>query len=230
MTKEEHVKKILLMPIECTTQKSKNIFRYNGRIFSSQEYRGYDPDMSDFAVGFYKIAYNEILGEKEFLDKENLNNFCGDTMNTYKKIVKRINNSEAEEWYNEYHCLANFWLLPKHVGRSSSCTARLGLMQFSKSKRGIDDYVDKFLNNYKTHYIEYSRHFPVYTEKFTLENIGDNHFLEGSYCIGKDIISFSNNIKSINDIREKLEMRAEYIVCKKGIELYQFFSGLGIIE
>lgn len=223
-------KQVLLMPIECTTQKTKSIFRYKDRIFSSQKYTGcYDPDMSDFAIEFYKIIYSEVL-ENEFLDKKNLEYFCGDTMNSYKNIAKRIDINEAQKWENEYHCLANFWLLPKHVGHSSSYTARLGLMQYSKSKRGIDDYVDEFLNNYRDKYEEYKKHFLVYTKKFPIEYIGEKHFLEGSYCIGDTIIPFSNDLKSINDIRKKLKKRAEDIAYKKGIELYQFFSSLNIIE
>lgn len=220
------------MPIECITQKSESIFKHDDRIFSSQKYTGcYDPDMSDFAVEFYKIIYSEILEESkyEFLDKKNLEYFCGDTMNSYKNIAKRIDSSEAQKWENEYHCLANFWLLPKHVGHSSRYTAKLGLMKYSKSKRGIYDYVDIFLENYKDKYDDYKEHFPLYTERFPKEYIGDKHFLDGSYCIGNDIIRFSNGINTVKDIRNRIEKRAECIVYKKGTELYQFFLELDII-
>lgn len=230
---KKKTKKILLMPIECITQKSESIFKHDDRIFSSQKYTGcYDPDMSDFAVEFYKIIYSEILeGSKyEFLDKKNLEYFCGDTMNSYKNIAKRIDSSEAQKWENEYHCLANFWLLPKHVGHSSSYTAKFGLMKYSKSKRGIYDYVDIFLENYLNKYEEYEKHFAIYTEKFPKEYIGDKHFLEGIYCNGEKVIPFSNNIITINDIRKKLKKRAENIICKKGTELYELFFKFHLIK
>lgn len=233
---QEQVRDILLMPIESTTQESLNVFIYDGRIFSSQEYRGYDPDMSDFAVGFYQIIYRQILKkEYKILKGKMLKNeeFCGDTMNSYTIVTKnKINDKERKEWINKYHCLANFWLLPKHVGHSSSYTAKLKLMYYSKSKNGINDYMDNFLHNYLDKYEEYRAVFKDYTKRFTSKNFGDVHFLEGSYMEKGMVIDFSDEMedKIIDIIWGKIKNRANLIACKKGEELYEYFLRLGIID
>lgn len=205
---EKDIKKILLMPIECTTQESVNVFIYNNRIFSSQMYRGLDPDMSDISIEFYKIIYNKILEKSgnEILEGTRLKDkeFCGDTMNSCTTLAKK---RKQNNWYNEYHCLANFGLLPMHVGHTSSHTAKLGLMQYAKNKNGIDDYMDKFLRHYFNNYKKYHKAFPKYTNEFTPENFASYHFLEESYISGKKIDAFSNAKADeiLNKIRGKIQ-------------------------
>lgn len=237
LTKEQkQVKDILLRPIECTTQESTNVFIYHDRIFSSQEYKGYDPDMSDFAIEFYQIIYNEILDRQGYkiLEGKKLKSeeFCGDTMNSYKKVTKNKSRVETRNWMNKYHCLANFWLLPKHVGHSSPHTAKLQLMKYSKSKNGINDYMDKFLHNYLENYDEYCKVFEKYTKKIAPDNYANIHFLEGSYTENKKVVDFSskNADDIVNIMWKKIEKRADLIASKKGVELYKLFSHLGIID
>ncbi|KRL62652.1 hypothetical protein FC23_GL001274 [Lactobacillus psittaci DSM 15354] len=48
-TKQKQVEDVLLTQIVVTSEVN-NIFKYNGKIYSSQSYEsGLDPDMSDFA-------------------------------------------------------------------------------------------------------------------------------------------------------------------------------------
>lgn len=233
---EEQVKSILLMPLECTSQESEAVFEHEGRLFSSQAYKGLDPDMSDLAVEFYKIIYNEQLGpEGEILKGRQLieQDFCGDTMNSYRNMAKRLPDHQSGAWQGQYHCLANFWLLPMHVGHSSPHTARRGLMKYSKSMKGTDDYVDRFLKKYLEDYDEYVEKFPKYAAKFQRENFAEAHYLDGIYMEAGEVILFSypsdEEISGLPDqVMEKIRRRAELIANKKGDELARLFSRLGI--
>ena len=249
---KKQVKDILLMPIECTTiectrQETLNVFLYNDRIFSSQKYKGFDPDMSDFAVEFYQIIYKGKLEklENEILDKNGqlkilskYKEFCGDTMNSYKTISKLLSDNEIKkELKDKYHSLANFWLLPMDVGHSSSWTRRRGLGEYSKSKNGFDDYMDRFLQNYLDKYEQYKEIYPEYARQFTKDNIGADHFLEGIYIENKEVINFTDfktNGITADDIArimcDKIKDRAACITNKKGAELYKFFYEKGLID
>ena len=233
---EEQVKNVLLMPLECTTQEPGAVFEHKGGLFSSQTYRGLDPDMSDLAVDFYKIIYCEQLGFKGEILKEGKlaeKEFCGDTMNSYRFIAKQVRDDRSKIWRSQYRCLANFWLLPMHVGHSSPHTSRCGLMKYSKSVKGTDDYVDRFLKKYLEEYDEYKIKFPKYAEKFTKENFAKAHYLDGIYMEKGEVILFSNtSSEEINNLPnkmwEKIERRAMLIAGKKGYELSQLFSRLEI--
>ena len=119
------------------------IYFKDGAIFSTQLYVGTeDPDMSDFAVGFYEILYDELLkktseGIDRILNDDHKfinDKFAGDTMNSFNIIAKMIDGLDKEKrknvplneypdilqkYYNSYHCLANFWLIPMEHGRKS---------------------------------------------------------------------------------------------------------------
>lgn len=246
LTEEQKiVKKILLMPIECTSQETPAVFLHNGRIYSSQKYPGFDPDMSDLAVKFYQIIYRERLENLhyEILDENgNLKvlseykEFCGDTMNSYRTIEKKLcNDKKKEELKDKYHSLANFWLLPMDVGHSSSHTTKRGLADCSKSKNGLADYMDRFLEYFFNNHEKYEKNYPEYTESFRLEKFNVDHFLEGIYLENNKVteeMKFSN--KDSDEIAvemcKRIEKRAELIAHKKGAELYKFFSKLRIME
>ena len=241
---QKKVKKILLTPIECTTQETLTVFLYNNRIFSSQKYNGFDPDMSDFAVGFYQVIYKEklaklghnILDEKGNLKVlEKYKEFCGDTMNSYNTIEKRLNDDIKKKLKNKYHCLANFWILPMDVGHSSSWTITRDLGKYSKSKKGIDDYMDKFLEYYLENNEEYSKVYPEYTKSFMLDTFATDHFLKDIYIENNEVTeSMKFSYKEVDDIAnemcKRIEKRAELIALEKGTELYKFFLDLGIIQ
>lgn len=184
---QEQVYRLLLKPIDCR-KREKEIKEENGRILSGQTYRnGADPDMSDFAVGFYKILYGDILdrgvllGEgKTFVNED----FAGDTMNSFNSIAnatpgagtsaKRRTPFEKwpaflQEYYNQYHCLANFWVIPMKLGRQSGKFSRydamdicLGVLENDYSGRMAcyKDYTAKipdFQTFCQVHYVEKRR-------------------------------------------------------------------------
>lgn len=241
---QKKVKEILLMPIECTTQETLTVFLYNNRIFSSQKYRGLDPDMSDIAVEFYQIIYKEKLKKLEYkiLHEDgnlkvlkNYKEFCGDTMNSYRTIENRLCDDEKKrELKDKYHSLANFWLLPMDVGHSSSWTKIRKLGEYSKSDNRFKDFMDKFLQFLLINYEDYSKIFPEYAKSFMLDSFGVDHFIDEIYLENNEVtegMKFSD--KEADDIADemckRIEKRADLIAHKKGKELYDFFSEQDII-
>lgn len=123
--KREQVYNILVTPIISDKSISK-IVKVDNFIRSPQKYYSSpDEDMSDFAIGFYRIIYLEY-GDI-LTDHGTLKDCCfaGDTMNSFNSIAnithgtgksknerKHINWEEncpkLFEYYNRYHCLANF--------------------------------------------------------------------------------------------------------------------------
>ncbi|MEA4922925.1 MAG: hypothetical protein VB031_06105 [Eubacteriaceae bacterium] len=134
--KQKQVYDILLTPI-CCDKKYNKISKKRGTVLSGQKYySNADEDMSDFAVGFYEIIYKNILKEN-VLDTEGhlyFEEFAGDTMNSFQSIANitpdagntKNNRTDYKEWpsylqyyHDNYHCLANFWLIPMKLGRRS---------------------------------------------------------------------------------------------------------------
>ena len=70
MSNDKDLLEVLLMPID-VVKGNNRIKIVNGRIKSTQSYRGSDPDMSDAAVEFYQIVYgrriekNGVLADDE---------------------------------------------------------------------------------------------------------------------------------------------------------------------
>ena len=116
------------MEIQCNKKEYKTIKRSKCQdrdvIKTSQKYiRKNDPDMSDFAIGFYEIIYKDILNGKTILDEkgylQNKELFAGDTMNSFRTIKRRNPKENILKKYEyQYHCLANFWLIPMEMGRT----------------------------------------------------------------------------------------------------------------
>ena len=111
---------------EYVEKRTKKLFRYK---FLP------DCDMSDFACEFYEIIYRDIFnGLKVVSDTDgNVINkqFAGDTMTTVSLLPKLT---------NQYHCLANFWLLPMELGRTSQTK---WCKTFKDSN--VKDFMDRFL-------------------------------------------------------------------------------------
>lgn len=120
-----------------------------------------DEDMSDFAVGFYEIIYKSILCGTSIINKDNDgfvdNRFAGDTMNSFETIANlfpeagncKKNRTASSLWpevlqhyKKQYHCLANFWLLPIKIGRKIEKGNELCKASYEFD---IKDYVDRFL-------------------------------------------------------------------------------------
>ena len=186
----------------------------NNKIFSTQKYRGSDPDVSDIAMDFYSVIYGldqEFVVNRKLKDTE----FCGDTMTSYKTIIsKYVNEKTNDDWNGVSHCLSNFWLLPMDVGHSSSWTGRRGLMHLSKSAKCKDE-MGRFIRFYINNYCKYKNAFGKYAEVFTAESFEDSHYLKG--------IEY-DNLSSVPDFRGTLKERADKIAKKKEHELKRMFE------
>ena len=215
----EDIKQFLLMPIECTTETNR-VFVYKGRIYSSQCYRGMDPDMSDLAIKFYKILYDrDLLVGNKLLDKQ----FCGDTMNSmYSAKSYGIKGEELKKWDRNHRCLANFWLLPMPIGHTSPTMTyenkgRLytykDLIKYSKSNAKIRDNMYIFLKELAKKDFENKmcNRFPEYWECFG-ENFKIKHYLGNAYDNVPEVINYEAAFKNICS-------RAEIISEKKQNEL-----------
>ncbi len=246
MSKKDDVKRILLTSIEVKKDLD-NISLYRcKKILSGQKYvRDPDPDMSDFAIQFYEIIYDDliILDADGYLNK---NDFAGDTMCSFDTIANRIpgaGKSRAtrtdykvwppylQKYYNMYHCLANFWLLPMEVGRNGN--------KLSKS-RATKDYVDRFIKYYREYLSCYECKYDDYTKKFNYEDdffekhflVGENNFvrlIKNEYIVNE--FSKESPQEIIGSMIKLIEGRAEAIsnskYCK---QLWEFFNKYKLIQ
>lgn len=175
VNKKEQVKEILQMPIVCN-KSIKGIIRRGNVIYTGQKYySNADEDMSDFAVGFYEIIYSNILKSGsiltklgDFVDK----NFAGDTMNSFNIISNTYNGNSSSwkkylwEFFDKYHCLANFWVIPINIGRKSK-------------KNNHYDSMDIFLNKVNTEFEDLSNKYKNYFENIkNPEEFLSKHFVE----------------------------------------------------
>lgn len=183
--KRESVEALLLAPIE----HGGRVEYRDGKLFTGQTYvYGFDPDMSDAAVRFYQILYGiELLdGEGRLRSAE----FAGDTMCSFHTVANRVPEAGRtrkqrrpyaewpgylQEYYDHYHCLANFWLLPMRVGRAVAGWA-------CKAGRGTRDYMDRFLRNLisEEYYERFKERYPACGARFpSFEIFAQAHALCG---------------------------------------------------
>lgn len=245
--KTQDVYKILMTPIRSTrySESKPNIKKVGSVIETTQTYWPQyidkdtakpfryefrpDCDMSDFACGFYEIIYKDILIDQNIVDEDgNFTNkiFAGDTMNSVSKlpILK-----------DSYHCLANFWLIPMHIGRTSKYTP-IEKMKWSKMSNDYDiqDFMDRFLlllkhnfGTYKVMYKEYFKNIDAFKQ------FADIQFLKGSYTDEKyDIIEYSHILdKATKDtIYDFMKKRAKAISESKHVEeLWEYFFKNGLL-
>lgn len=184
-----------------------------------------DPDMTDFACGFYEIIYKDILEDGFKIIDDNGNfvdkNFAGDTMTSVRYL---------QGLKDRYHCLANFWLIPMELGRTSNS-------DLSKTHKDTDteDFMDRFLVLVKEKFDKYKE---VYGNYFNFiedfSQFADINFLVGSY-VDKDynVVQYSYNLReeSLDNLYEVMKQRAKAIAeskyCKK---LYDYFTKCGLIK
>lgn len=146
----------------CLVSDSKN----NNYIISGQKYKGCsDEDMCDFTVGYYNVVY-----EKDILKSSNITEiFAGDTMiDNYKKELAN------------YHCLANFWILPMKVGRSCG--------RLNRARLHMDSFLKKLLENYEG----YKEYYKEYFTEFNEETFVEKHYLEGSFFVNNTVVEINN--------------------------------------
>lgn len=207
------------MPIDVIGGSEKKVkidFR-SGRISSTQNYRGRDPDVSDIAMDFYSLIYN--INENLVQNRRLVNtDFCGDTITSYKTLKKKIDiNQKTDEQLRDItHCLANFWLLPMDVGHSSSWTAKRHLMHLSKSVK-CKDWMPSFLKYYFENINLYKEAFATYTEKFSSE---EEEYKKQHYLIGID----EKKIKSIKDYTDMYDIRINNMIKSKGNKIIEMIK------
>lgn len=242
--KINQVYEVLLTPIICC-KSYKGTFREGDKIFTGQKYySGADEDMSDFVIGFYEIIYRDILKGALILDKRGyLENkeFAGDTMNSFNTIANktpgagksRSTRTPETEWpqnlvdyKNFYHCLANFWLLPMDVGRTTRG-------KLNKAKSPISDYVDRFLTMLST-YIEFNSIDRQYFSCFKdWKDFVDKHFLDEAYVSKElNVLEYSHDeSRFIEEAKEKIRLRAKHIAESKYLdELWHYFKELNVLR
>lgn len=241
INKVDAVYEVLITPISVIADSNSNgqpkIERVNSIINTTQTYRrskdypkNLDADMSDFAVSFYSIIYKNILKDGRILGDDNnfsSDEFCGDTM-TSASILTSLK--------DKYHCLANFWILPMQVGRTSKYT-HSELKKWSKTSNffGIQDFMDRFLlllkNNYKTYQSCYKKFFGEIQDFKTFAEL---EFLVGSYVDSNfNILQYSDVINSkTSDIAfELIKLRAKTISESEYCdELWEYFKSIGLIK
>lgn len=233
--KRKQVESILRTPIE-SKKKYKKIELSNGIIYSSQEFNGSeDEDMSDFAIGFYKILYSKTLKGEGILCGKDLADCCfaGDTMNSYNtiaKLVKRRRNpltrediNLLNEYYNQYHCLANFWILPSCLGR--------------RGRKGNNlDSMDIFLNGLNSNYEGLIKKHKSYYESWkSYSSFQKAHFIKGYEYIEdstvRDLYKDKNGEKLIGTATDRIERRAkdlsESTLCNS---LWNYFDSLNLFS
>lgn len=205
--REQKIADILLMPIEVLTRsKMDRMIHFadqNGKIETGMRYipsgsnsSSLDCDVSDIAMDFYNVIYKKSILEK---GKRNIvsNEFVGDTMNS---IHKDIN----------YHCLANFWILPLDMGR------RIG----KNSKARMGDRMEFLLLDLKNDYEYYRRLHPDYFDYFVdYDKFCEKHFLEEAYFDDGEFVSTLKKKK----VERIIKKRAEAIAKQKLEELEKLF-------
>lgn len=241
-TRKKEVEQILLLPIICDTKKDE-IYRKGGIIYTGQKYySSKDEDMTDFAVGFYHIVYGNILKSKGLLNENGRlhnNNFAGDTMNSFNAIANIVpeagksvkQRTEKEKWplflqeyHNQYHCLANFWVLPMCIGRRS---AKLNKYD------SIDIFLNKLKENYTilSQYTDYIENMDNYYEFCKKHFIADYalHLLSDNT---QEKYSKGNAVDLINQAYKCMRSRANSISSNNKLceNLYNYFQQLGILS
>lgn len=204
-----------------------------------------DEDMSDFAIGFYEIIYDSIINVKSLIKNDKLSDdrFAGDTMNSFETIAnlfpeagnckKRRTLPETwplklQQYKEQYHCLANFWILPKEIGRKIDEDNVLCKGSYTY---GIKDYVDRFLIQLQksNEYIKYMNY-----DNFSM--FAEAQFIYGSYVYSDNsLYNFSadesNPYLLIDKIMDRIKIRATAIANSDYVErLWDYFDAYGLIE
>lgn len=206
-----------------------------------------DEDMSDFSVTFYEIMYKDLLDNTPIMKNDDFydKSFAGDTMNSFNSVANLIteagntsqNRTTIDQWpaylkdyYKQYHCLANFWILPMEIGRTLKNAWSKGNFD-----NGIQDYMDRFLKRLKENLSQYSSLYPGYFKKIKgIEDFTKVHNLVGSYVYGDmGICEFSINNSDgkniIKIVQDRIKLRATVLAESDYAEaLWNYFNELGL--
>ncbi|CUU47519.1 hypothetical protein [Clostridium beijerinckii] len=159
------------------------------------------------------------------------------SFNTIANIIPEAGKSSSkrtakEEWseylrtyHSKYHCLANFWLLPMEIGRTTKG-------KLNKAIKPIGDYMDRFLemvySEVRFDESDCSKYFSCFKN---WNDFTDRHFLKNSYLDQKlkvDLYSNCNEDRSeyfIEKALDKIEQRAKCIAKSNyAEELWNYFN------
>lgn len=214
-------------------------------IYTGQKYEGReDADMSDFAIGFYEILYQDILKDSILDDNGELKNqlFAGDTMNSFTSIANITpgagesgsQKTPVTEWpreliryHQEYHCLANFWILPMELGRYDDKKRAYRCMKMNKY-----DSMDIFKEMLSKDYEIIANELPGYFEAFSsYKDFCSMHFID-SYLrkFPESRYEKSNWLSLIEDAQSDMYFRSMRIAESKYCdELLEYFTKLGLV-
>lgn len=150
-------------------------------------------------------------------------------------ILQRIAAEKALCTVDRDACLANFWLIPMHIGRTSKTTP-IEKMKWSKTSNyyDIQDFMDRFLLLLKYDFETYNGMYKKFFKNIkSFEQFADIHFLKGSYTDEKyDIREYSHILdKTTTDtIYDFMKKRAKDISeSKHAEELWQYFIKNGLL-
>lgn len=241
ISKEQKIIDILLTPIKCTEKShgTPKICLRNAIIESTQTYYStyLDEDMSDFSIGFYEILYRELLGEKQILNASGMLNDCcfaGDTMNSFHSIANitpgagKSKNTrtmpycwpeELHEYKENYHCLANFWLIPTCIGRMSK------KLNYYDS---MDMFLERIIANYQS---VFKQHTSYYNQIGNPQSFFETHFI-ASYSVNEKISYCEENaFKLIEQATKRMQQRAvDLAKSKYANDLWDYFNELGLTD
>lgn len=243
---QRQIEDLLLMPIKCVNRKDnieKQIDPQNNKItiiYSGQTYYStLDEDMSDFAIKFYDILYKEILENKSVLNDKVLynNQYAGDTMNSFNSIANLVPQAGKskktrtnynvwpkylQEYYDHYHCLANFWIIPMGIGRRGKKLNKYDSPYiFINKLSDREDIIDK-----------YKEYFKCITNS---DKYNQDIFIEKQFVCTEDITNIidkynNNDTESlINALLENIKRRANKISTQYCTELWSLFKELKLL-
>ncbi len=224
------LRKMLLTPIRRKGRKVLEIDDKDNVILSSgKRYKTRDPDLSDLAIEFYEILYGKkMLKDRHF----RCDDFAGDTMNSFNSVANQFfdgspkrckERKKAEEngklppclqeYFEGYHCLANFWAIPKAIGRAGGNKGDRYDFAFS--------YIEKNLNNPDD---------PEFLDRhcvrcYTKIESDDSNPQECRLVVDKP--DYNNPCKCVERVKELWKARAEEIVnSSKAEQLLECFKKL----
>lgn len=247
--RKKQVYDLLLTPILCS-RTAQNIFHEGDHILSPQRYcYGLDPDMSDFAVGFYEVLYGDtLLAGQKLLRPDGFVadvELAGDTMNSFNTVANIVlgdvdskHRSPKSEWpedlrifHRRFSSLANYWLLPMRLGRTGTKLNRY-------------DSVDLFLDRLKSEFPQLQSAETISYRGFQANNYFRQfrdyddfcgiHYASAGIEAEKLLTLYRNKDDCPTIIRamiDNIEVRAKWIAEDSTIAdpLWEYFAGLGLL-
>lgn len=203
------------------------------------------PIVSDKNAGGFQIRDGKIYSghRKSLLDAQGYlvdKEFAGDTMCSFNTVANRTpgagssasQRTSKENWppilrefYNSYHCLANFWLLPMELGRTSK--GELNKVATAQ------DFMDRYLEQIQTK-VSFGSVDRIYFQRFRdWDDFLHRHHLHTSYVNRSEIKRFSSlpYDQIIRHMMDSIRLRALSIAeSDRSIELWEYFNRIGLIE